>query len=49
MSNLTDHHYQYALQIVDYLSATKDLVMAFAVPEGSSNLTIDVFSKASPY
>jgi hypothetical protein len=49
ISNPTDHHYQYALQIVDYLSAIKDLVMAFAVPEGSSNLTIDVFSKASPH
>jgi hypothetical protein len=49
ISNPTDYHYQYALQIVDYLSATKDLVMAFAVPEGSSNLTIDVFLKASPH
>jgi hypothetical protein len=49
MSNPTDYYYQYALQIVDYLSATKDLVIAFAVPEGLSNLTINVFSKASPH
>jgi hypothetical protein len=49
MSSPTDHHYQYALQIVDYLIAKKDLVLAFAVPKGLSNLTIDVFSKASPH
>jgi hypothetical protein len=49
ISNPTDYYYQYALQIVDYLSATKDLVMAFAVPKGLSNLTIDVFLKALPY
>jgi hypothetical protein len=49
MSNPTDHHYQYTLQVVDYLSVTKDLVMASAVPKGTSNLTIDVFSKASPH
>jgi hypothetical protein len=45
MSNLTEHHYQYTLQIVDYLYTYRDLVMTFNALPGSSHLSIDVFSK----
>jgi hypothetical protein len=47
MSNPTEHHYQYALQIVDYLYTYKELVMTFEGLPVSSHLSIDVFSKAS--
>jgi hypothetical protein len=49
MSNPTEHHYQYALQIVDYLYTYKELVMTFDAPPMSSNLSIDVLSKASSH
>jgi hypothetical protein len=47
MSNLTEQHYQYALQIVDYLYTYKELAMTFNASPTSSDLSIDVFSKAS--
>jgi hypothetical protein len=47
MSNPTEHHYQYALQIVDYLYTYKELVMTFEALPALSHLSIDVFSKAS--
>jgi hypothetical protein len=47
MSNPTEHHYQYALQIVNYLYTYKELVMTFEGLPASSHLSIDVFSEAS--
>ena len=49
ISNPTEDHYNYALQIVDYLYTYKDLVMAFKAPPNSSNLSINVYSKASTH
>jgi hypothetical protein len=49
MSNPTEHHYQYALQIIDYLYTYKELVMTFKAPPALSYLSINVFSKASSY
>jgi hypothetical protein len=49
ISNPTEHYYQYALQIIDYLYTYKELVMTFKAPPALSHLSIDVFSKASSY
>jgi hypothetical protein len=45
MSNPTDLHHQYALQVLDYLYTTKDLVMRFATLVG--DLSFDVYSKTT--
>jgi hypothetical protein len=45
MSNPTELYYQYALQVLDYLYTTKDLVMRFAAPV--SELAFDVYSKTT--
>jgi hypothetical protein len=47
MSNPTELHYQHALQVVDYLFTTKDLVMGYQAPASGSSVDIDVYSKAS--
>jgi hypothetical protein len=47
ISNPTEQHYQYALQIVDYLYTYKELAMTFNASPTLSDLSIDVFSKAS--
>jgi len=49
MANPTDDHYNYALQIIDYLYTYKALVMRFEAPaETATALTLDIYSKASP-
>jgi hypothetical protein len=49
MANPTDDHYNYALQIIDYLYTYKALVMRFEAPaESATTLTLDIYSKASP-
>jgi hypothetical protein len=45
MSNLTELHYQYGLQLLDYLYSTKDLVMSF---NSGSSTDVTVCSKSSP-
>jgi hypothetical protein len=45
MSNPTELHFEYALQVLDYLNTTKDLVMKFS---SDSSLNFDVYSKSSP-
>jgi hypothetical protein len=45
MSNPTELHYQHALQVVDYLFTTKDLVMGYQAPASRSSVDIDVYSK----
>jgi hypothetical protein len=47
MSNPTLRHYDYALQIIDYLNTHKNLVMMYKAPEGATKLTVDMFAKAS--
>jgi hypothetical protein len=43
MSNPTELHYQYALQVLHYLYSTKDLVMSYSTG-GSTN--VNIYSKA---
>jgi hypothetical protein len=45
MSNPTELHYEYALQVLDYLYTTKNLVMKFAA---DSSLNFDIYSTPSP-
>jgi hypothetical protein len=45
MSNPTELHFEYALQVLDYLYTTKDLVMKFAA---DSSLNFDIYSTSSP-
>jgi hypothetical protein len=45
MSNPTELHFEYALQVLDYLYTTKDLVMKFAA---DSSLDFDIYSTSSP-
>jgi hypothetical protein len=48
MTNPTDDHYNYALQIIDYLYTYKALVMRFEAPaNAAAGLTLDIYSKAS--
>lgn len=44
MSNPTEAHYEYALQIVDYLYTYKELVMTYQKPENGKKLSLDMFS-----
>lgn len=46
MSNPTELHYQYAIQVLDYLYSTKDLVMSFTA---HSSANVDVYSKATSF
>jgi hypothetical protein len=46
MSNPTELHYQYAIQVLDYLYSTKDLVMSFTA---RSSANLDVYSKATSF
>jgi len=46
MSNPTELHYQYAIQVLDYLYSTKDLVMSFTA---HSSTNVDVYSKATSF
>jgi hypothetical protein len=49
MANPTDDHYNYALQIIDYLYTYKALVMRFKAPaNAAAGLTLDIYSKAAP-
>jgi hypothetical protein len=48
MNNPTPSHYDYALQIIDYLKTHKDLAMTYNAPKGATKLTIDMFATASP-
>jgi hypothetical protein len=45
MSNPTELHYQYALQLLDYLYSTKDLVVCC---NSCSSTNVTVYSKSSP-
>jgi hypothetical protein len=45
MSNPTELHYEYTLQVLDYLYTTKNLVMKFAT---DSSLKFDIYSTSSP-
>jgi hypothetical protein len=45
MSNPTELHFEYALQVLDYLYTTKDLVMKFAT---DSSLDFDIYPTFSP-
>jgi hypothetical protein len=45
MSNPTELHYEYALQVLDYLYTTKNLVMKFAA---DSSLNFNIYSTSSP-
>ena len=47
MSNPTLRHYDYALQVIDYLNTTKDLVIKYKAPEGATALTIDMFATSA--
>lgn len=49
MANLTNKHYVYTLQIVDYLYTYKSLVMRYEVPTDASDLAVKFYSKASPH
>jgi hypothetical protein len=44
MSDPTELHYEYALQVLDYLYTTKNLVMKFAA---DSSLNFDIYSTSS--
>jgi hypothetical protein len=46
ISNPIELHYQYALQVLDYLYSTKDLVMSYS-SGGSTN--VNVYSKAQDF
>jgi hypothetical protein len=46
MSNPTELHYQYAIQVLDYLYSTKDLIMSFTA---HSSTTVDMYSKATSF
>ena len=48
MSKPTLRHYDYALQIIDYLNTTKDLVMTYKAPPGTATLTFDMFATTAP-
>jgi hypothetical protein len=45
MSNLIELYHQYALQVLDYLYTSKDLLMRFAAPV--DQLAFDVYSKTT--
>jgi hypothetical protein len=45
MSNLTELHYEYALQVLNYFYTTKNLVMKFAA---DSSLNFNIYSTFSP-
>jgi hypothetical protein len=47
MSNPTELHFQYAMQVVDYLYSTKALTMGYQAPASTPDLAIDVYCKAS--
>ena len=47
ISNPTLRHYDYALQIINYLNTHKNLVIAYKALEGATKLTVDMFAKAS--
>ena len=47
MSNPTLRHYDYALQVIDYLKTYKDLVMTYQAPSGAASLTIDMFVQSA--
>jgi hypothetical protein len=47
MSNPTKLYYQHALQVVNYLFTTKDLVIGYQAPASGSSVDINVYSKAS--
>ena len=47
MSNPTPRHYNYALQVINYLNTTKDLVIKYEAPKGATALTIDMFATSA--
>jgi hypothetical protein len=47
MSNPTPRHYDYAIQVIDYLQSYKDLVMTYKAPEGAIELTFDMYATTS--